>query len=368
MTQHTPARTRTLSMAVTIAMTLALVLANVHGAFPRATGVVRAASAAAPAAGDTVQGTFTVKGKTILFTHVYVTRSANPAEPGSMYLAVLVTDAPVPASARKPAQLVELAKAGTVHAVRVVWKEGFDGLTATAFHSAIEESGQPTSGGAMIDLRGYNDRHLDAKITSRPLGQEWHFSATVAADVAAVTSTADEFVAPVPIVAPTGVDVELDTRVEADERTNPTALKQRLGRLGYEFTGEGFVHAVNDGDLDAVNLFLRLGMDANTKADDQAILINATTFCTHDPIGPRAAIVKALLAAHATVDAKDENGSTPLLWSVNVGCPAEIVRVLIAAGANVNVKAKGGGTPLMLANVLGRPELVTMLKQAGARQ
>ena len=55
------------------------------------------------------------------------------------------------------------------------------------------------------------------------------------------------------------------------------------------------------------------------------------------------------MAGKAAVDPKDENGSTPLLWSVTAQCPTDFARALLAAGANPNVKAKGGGTPLMLA-------------------
>jgi hypothetical protein len=320
---------------------------------------------AAAAARDTVQGTFTVKGKTSLFKHVYVTRSSNPAEPGSNYLSVLVSDAPVPETARTPAQLLELAKSGKIHAVRVVWKEGFDTLTSTPFHSEVDESGQPTAGGVMIDLRAYDERRLDAKINSRPLGQDWHFNATLEAPVVSVPAVPGDFAEPVPVVPPTGV--ERDTRVEA-ERGDPVALKRALGRLGYEYTGEAFLHAVNDGHADAVALFLRLGMSPDTASEGQPVLMSAATLCNPDPTGSRVAIVKALLAAHAKVDPKDENGSTPLLWSVNAGCPVEIARALIAAGANVNAKAKGGATPLMLAQALQRTELVQLLKQAGAKE
>lgn len=46
----------------------------------------------------------------------------------------------------------------------------------------------------------------------------------------------------------------------------------------------------------------------------------------------------------------------------------EIARALIAAGANVNAKARGGATPLMMAEALQLTELVTLLKQAGAKK
>jgi uncharacterized protein len=97
-------------------------------------------------------------------------------------------------------------------------------------------------------------------------------------------------------------------------------------------------------------------------------LMSAVTMCTREPAGTRIEIVKALLSAKAAVDPKDENGSTPLLWSVTAQCPTDFARALLAAGANPNVKAKGGGTPLMLAKVFQRADLVALLQKAGAKQ
>jgi hypothetical protein len=325
-------------------------------------------------AADSVTGTFTVQGKTTLFKQVYVTRTSNPAEPGSKYLVVLVTDVPVAAADQKPARLFELAKAAKLRAVRILWKEGFDSLSATPFHNAVEDNGQPTSGGAVIDLRAYNEQKLDAKINSKALGQEWHFNATLNAAVVPVTSTADDFAAPVPVVAPTGIerDPKTDPVEPGVSKTPPkdaTALKRTLGRHGYEYTGEAFTQAVKDGKAEAVSLFLQIGMSPDTK-DDQgsAVLLSAAMMCTNEPVGARLDVVKLLLAAKAAVDPKDGNGSTPLLWSVNSQCSTEIVRALVAAGANVNVKAKGGGTPMMLAKVFQRADVVELLRKAGAKE
>jgi hypothetical protein len=322
---------------------------------------------ASPArAADTVVGTFTVKGKTHILKHVYVTRAVGVETPKAAWLVVLVSDVPIAAPSRHTAPLVALAKTGGVHAVRVIWSEGFDRVIATPFHGAVDDNGQSTTGGAIIDLQAYDEKQLKAKITSKPLGQDWHFSATLSAAVVLTALTDEDARDTVPVVPPTGV--ERDTKVENDERLDPTQGKRTLGRLGYPYNDESFTQAVKDGNLEAVRLFLRLGTSPNVKDSiGGAALISAVTMCTRDPQGDRLGILQAMLSAKAVVDVKDENGSSPLLWSVTAQCPTDFARTLVAAGADVNVKAKGGGTPLMLAKVFQRADLVALLVKAGAK-
>ena len=336
-----------------------------HGWAVGALFLVLSSLAVLSAAGDTVQGTLTVNGKTRVLKYVYVTRATDPAKPHVNYLVILASDAEIPASSRLPPALTDLAKRGQIHAVRVIWKEGTDGLTATPFHNEVEGSGQITEGGAMIDLRAYNEKRLSAKINSKPLGQTWHFNATLEADVVPVALTKEDVAEPVPIVPPT-TDVERDTRVEADD-TDALSMKRTLGRLKFAATEEGFLQAVNEGSLQAVQLFLRLKMNPSAVVEDMPLLMSAVLHCTSEPAAERVEIIKALVAAHAKVDVADENGSTPLLWSVNTNCPTDVARVLIEAGANVNVKAKGGATPMMLAKVFNRADLIKLLQAHGAK-
>ena len=321
----------------------------------------------AAGAADTVTGTFTVQGKTHIFKQVSVTKTSDPAKPSESYLVVLVSDVPVAAEDRKVSRLAELAKAGKVRAIRIVWKEGFDSVTATPFHAALADNGQPTTGGAIIDLQAYDDKRLESQIKSKALGQDWHFNARLKADVQPAPWDAEDFGDPVPVLAPTGL--ERDTKVEKGPAPSATELKRALGRHGYEYTGEAFSNAVKDGKLEAVELFLKIGMSADTKdAGGYPVLMSAAMMCTRDPVGSRTDIVKALLGAKATVDPRDQNGSTPLLWAVSTQCPADMVAAFIAAGANVNAKAKGGGTPMMFAKVFNRSDLIAMLRKAGAKE
>ena len=317
-------------------------------------------------AADTAIGTFVVNGKTHILKQVYVTRAAEPDSPTTAYLSVLVSDVAVDPAARTTARLAELAATGKVHAVRVVWSEGLDRVVTTPFAAGVDDSGQPTTGGAIIDLQGYDEVRLKARITSKMLGQNWHFSATISAAVVRVAVTDENRRDTVPVVAPTGL--ERETAVERDGPIDPTADKRTLGRLGYAYDNESFTQAVTDGNLAAVRLFLRLGTSPNGKDSvGRFALISAVTMCTREPQGDRLGILQALLAAKATVDVKDDNGSSPLLWSVTAQCPTDFARALVAAGADVNVKAKGGGTPLMLANVFKRDDLIALLVKAGAK-
>src|SRR5689334_10794177 len=110
------------------------------------------------AAADTALGTFTVKGKTFILKQVYVTRAVEADSPTTAYLTVLVSDVPLDPGSRNTDQLAELALAGRVHAVRVVWSEGLDRIVTTPFAAGVEDSGQPTTGGAVIDLQAYDER------------------------------------------------------------------------------------------------------------------------------------------------------------------------------------------------------------------
>ena len=60
------------------------------------------------------------------------------------------------------------------------------------------------------------------------------------------------------------------------------------------------------------------------------------------------ASVKQHLAGGTDVDAKDEDGETPLHVAMGYG-HKEIVELLIAKGADVNAKDEDGKTPLQLA-------------------
>jgi hypothetical protein len=306
---------------------------------------------------DTALGTFTVKGKTVVFKNVTVVRYTDPDRPTLHTLVIVGSDVPLAAADLRGTTLQDRAAAGTVRAVRIEWKEGFDSLTTIPYHRELPDSGEPTEGGAIIDLQRYDERRLEATFKSRMVGQDWHFSVRASAAVidGGMLETRTErpkTVEPAPPSAPFG---------------DATARKRALARLGYEFTEDEFFRAIQEGTIAAVDLFIELGMKGTTtKSDGTPAIVAAATSCSYDPKEPRPQVIASLLKAGANPNGKDSNNSTALIWAAQ-SCPVEAVKMLIKAGADVNARAKGGGTALVMAQALQRPEIVAALKAAGAK-
>ena len=75
--------------------------------------------------------------------------------------------------------------------------------------------------------------------------------------------------------------------------------------------------------------------------------------------------VRQLVDAGADVNAKDNNGWTPLRWAASEG-HADAARLLVDAGADVNAKDNNGWTPLRWAASEGHADVARLLVDAGA--
>ncbi len=310
----------------------------------------------ARAAGSKALGTLTVKGKTTILKNVVATRESDPEEEGRTWLVILATDVPVAPADRSPERLKELAADGKVRGVRILWAEGVDRVEVVPYHPNLETSGTRGGDRPTLNLKGSDEKRVNAEFRSKMVGQSWHFHADVNAPVTSGGTLELE---------PEATDSD---EAPLDDASPSTRKKVALGKLGYEYTPEMFVHAVSDGNLEAVRAFLELGMSANTKSGSRDhVLVLAAQSCGADPKEDRGAIVEALLAAKADVKAADQNGSTALLWAVS-SCPVGTVKALVAAGANVNARARGGATPLMMAEFGKRDDVVAILKRAGAKK
>lgn len=324
--------------------------------------VLAVAPLAAAPKKTTATGTLTIEGQVNVLKFGWASQGRNEAEDRE-FLVLLFADRDLPPADQAPARLAELAGAGKVVALRVIWSTGFDWLAATPYHAKLADSGKRAAETPTLNLDAFDEVNIEADVRSKRLGQQVHFNARIAGPILKVSA--------VEIEPPARVEeLETDAAAELEDSgptgSDPKSLKMRLGKLGYAFEPEFFYSALSDGNLEAVELFLKLGQSPNYSENDNHVMIIAAQRCEGDPVENRTPILKALIAAGGDVDAKDINGSTPLLWAAQL-CDAEAVKALIAAKANVNAKAKGGANPLMMAKVFNRTEIVALLVKAGAK-
>lgn len=83
-------------------------------------------------------------------------------------------------------------------------------------------------------------------------------------------------------------------------------------------------------------------------------------------IGDKAKVKSFLDANPNLVNAKDQNGQTPLHWAANKG-HIQIVKMLVSLGAKINLKDNTGWTPIEYAEEMQRKDVVKFLKQKGAQ-
>lgn len=308
----------------------------------------------------TASGTLTVDGKPTVLKFGWASLGHNEEEDRDV-LVLLFADRDLAPGDRAPARLAELSAAGKLSALRVLWSTGFDWVAAVPYQAGLAGSGKRADEHPTINLDAFDEVNVKADVVSKRLGQKVHFSAKIEGPI--------EKVAAVEIEPP--LEVEQEGRGEVEDSgptgSDPRSLKLRLGKLGYEFKPNHFYAAVSDGNAEAVALFLQLGQKPDYAEYGNHVMVIAAQRCDSPPMEARTAVIKALIAGGGPVDAKDENGSTPLLWAAQF-CDAEAVKALIAAKANVNAKAKGGATPLMMAGVFQRTEIVALLKKAGAKE
>lgn len=143
----------------------------------------------------------------------------------------------------------------------------------------------------------------------------------------------------------------------AKEPAEPT-IEELLAKKGYEVSNEYFFRAARYGDVDAVKLLLEAGIyidvrEMSDKWPGATALIYACDRGRED-------VVEYLIEQGADIEAKTDNGHTPLYMD-NV----DVVKILIDNGAEVSFRV-GFSTPLHTAIFNDNLEMVKLLVESGA--
>jgi ankyrin repeat protein len=121
-----------------------------------------------------------------------------------------------------------------------------------------------------------------------------------------------------------------------------------------------FMYAASGGHNDVVKELIAARADVNSRDKNGSTALMMASGKGH------LQVVKTLIAAHADVNAKSNDGITSLMIAAEEGKGA-VVKELIAARADVNARDKDGKTAFMWAATTANPDVLTLLKKAGAQ-
>jgi len=141
-----------------------------------------------------------------------------------------------------------------------------------------------------------------------------------------------------------------------------TATNSPSGEMDYDFNStEDFRRAAQEGNAEAVKLFIKANMDVNSHNEYGLTALLAATRFRH------ADVARLLIENGADVNARADDGDTPLLFAAD-GNMVDIVRLLIEHGADVNAKSDWGESALIVAQKKGHMDIVKILREAGAKE
>eukprot|EP00438_Fugacium_kawagutii_P033483 Skav230636 [mRNA] locus=scaffold1673:295704:297552:+ [translate_table: standard] len=153
-----------------------------------------------------------------------------------------------------------------------------------------------------------------------------------------------------------GVVLQIAIEDQGDLRNVPDVVAAK-GRMD-SFSAPGICLAAREGDVAAVRGFVRLNAEAVHSTVDLG-----NTALHQAALWNKAEVVQALLAAKASVEAKNSRDHTPLCLAAMWNC-IEVAELLLAARASPHLAKYEGKTPLSWAKENNHGEMVRLLEAA----
>jgi hypothetical protein len=133
------------------------------------------------------------------------------------------------------------------------------------------------------------------------------------------------------------------------------AARSALLEIGISFHADSFVQCVSEGQIHAVELFLKAGLHANARDRHGVPILNLAARNRHR------AVAELLLEFGAAIDLQSEDrGYSALMDAVLVGS-VELADLFLRHGANPDLKSKDGQTALVVAVGRGDEAIVELL-------
>lgn len=169
-----------------------------------------------------------------------------------------------------------------------------------------------------------------------------------------------------PLVAAAGVGNTAVAKLLLAHGAKPNAFVKGEGQK----TVTPLMGAAHNGDEELVRLLLARNVDVNAVSPPSdgtvkhgPVIFGSLTALHLAVAGGNLAVVKLLLDAGASVDARDARGLTPLAWAVGTDRPdARIVRMLLDRGASPSAATKEGEAAAEWARKFNAPDVTAALK------
>ncbi|KAL7956687.1 ankyrin repeat-containing domain protein [Trichoderma compactum] len=156
-----------------------------------------------------------------------------------------------------------------------------------------------------------------------------------------------------------GQALELEKQLESDRKKYEDNIRQKDGILERQAKEILELRSKEQAERLAKEKAVRNRVRAQLKQADVAKLL--ITY------GGKEDMVKLLLDQGANIEAKDDDGDTPLISAIRIGNGnAGVVKLLLDRGADVEVEDEYGNTPLQFAKRQGYEDVVKLLLDRGA--